>query len=181
MTDSDDLDGLRVVAHPLRLRLLSLLTGESLSAAEAARALGETQANVSYHLRRLAQAGLVQLVEETRVRGGTAKRYRHDPASGEALSAGPTDDVAALLSALASQLAARSSRYRDGTRFTFTDVEVALPPGAWERVRGLADEAGRILHDEAVAADSPDAVRVASTIALFEVAAERAPGRNTAP
>ncbi|WP_268815939.1 helix-turn-helix domain-containing protein [Amycolatopsis alkalitolerans] len=39
-----------MLAHPLRLRLLSLLTGASLSAAEAARELGETQANVSYHL-----------------------------------------------------------------------------------------------------------------------------------
>lgn len=48
---------LRALAHPLRLRILSLLTGQAMSAAEVARALGCTQANASYHLRLLASVG----------------------------------------------------------------------------------------------------------------------------
>ena len=54
---------LRAFSHPLRLRLLSLLTGTAMSAAEVSRELGTTQANASYHLRRLEAAGLLRVVE----------------------------------------------------------------------------------------------------------------------
>ncbi|MFD0801388.1 helix-turn-helix domain-containing protein, partial [Streptomonospora algeriensis] len=80
--ETPGLAGLRLLAHPLRLRLLSLLTAQTMSAAEAARELGETHANVSYHLRRLHEGGLLEVAEEVRVSGGRARRYRHDPASG---------------------------------------------------------------------------------------------------
>ena len=67
---------LRAMAHPVRLRMLSLLTGAPMSAAEVARELGLTHANASYHLRQLLAAG--QLVEagEESIRGGRAKRYQ---------------------------------------------------------------------------------------------------------
>ena len=66
------------MAHPVRLRMLSLLTGAPMSAAEVARELGLTHANASYHLRQLLAAGqLVEAGEET-IRGGRAKRYRYD-------------------------------------------------------------------------------------------------------
>ena len=42
---------LRAMAHPVRLRILSLLTAEAMSAADVARALDLTHANASYHLR----------------------------------------------------------------------------------------------------------------------------------
>ena len=54
---------LRARAHPLRLQILSLLTGAELSAAEVGRELGTTQANASYHLRVLAKVGLVEPAE----------------------------------------------------------------------------------------------------------------------
>ena len=72
------LDELRATAHPIRLRLLSLLTGAAMSAAEAGRELGYSQATASYHLRVLERAGLVRVVETVRLRGGEAKRYRHE-------------------------------------------------------------------------------------------------------
>ncbi len=72
-----EVTGLRALAHPLRLRILSLLTGTELSAAEVARELGVTHANASYHLRQLAAAGEVVVAGEERIRGGVAKRYRH--------------------------------------------------------------------------------------------------------
>ena len=53
MTD-EEVASLRAVAHPVRLRILSLLTGTELSAAEVARELDLTHANASYHLRVLA-------------------------------------------------------------------------------------------------------------------------------
>ena len=169
MTSPDDLDGLRVVAHPLRVRLLSLLTAESMSAAEAARALAESQSNVSYHLRRLAHAGLVHLVEETRVRGGAAKRYRHDPASGEQLASGDSDQLRALMTTLSAELLRRTPRYEPGTPFAFTDAEVYLSSESWDRVQELAREVGRVIHDEAVPDGTPGARRIGATMALFAV------------
>ena len=57
-------------AHPLRLEMLSLLTGAELSAAEVARELGITQANASYHLRLLRTAGLLEEAGQEKVNGG---------------------------------------------------------------------------------------------------------------
>ena len=55
----EKLSRLRAAGHPLRLRMLSLLTGAELSAAEVARELDLTHANASYHLRLLENAGLL--------------------------------------------------------------------------------------------------------------------------
>src|SRR5918993_1279103 len=76
MTD-ERISSLRATAHPLRLRMLSLLTSSAMSAAEVARELGITHANASYHLRQLHDADLVVVEGEERIRGGMAKRYRH--------------------------------------------------------------------------------------------------------
>src|SRR3954470_1801198 len=71
------LSDLRATAHPLRLQMLSLLTGAELSAAEGARELDVTQANASYHLRLLHDAVRLVIAGEESVRGGRAKKYRH--------------------------------------------------------------------------------------------------------
>jgi len=76
--DKAQLVALRAMAHPVRLRMLSLLTGTALSAAEVARELGLTHANASYHLRLLHDAGLLVDAGEEAIRGGRAKRYRYD-------------------------------------------------------------------------------------------------------
>jgi DNA-binding transcriptional ArsR family regulator len=52
---------MRALAHPLRLRLLELLGSEgAFTASAAARRLGDTPANVSWHLRKLATYGFVR-------------------------------------------------------------------------------------------------------------------------
>jgi len=68
---------LRALAHPVRLRILSLLTGADLTAADVARELGITHANASYHLRFLLDAGEIVVSGEESIRGGRARRYRH--------------------------------------------------------------------------------------------------------
>ena len=50
---------LRVLAEPLRLRILALLEREELSVGELSRALGVSQSRVSNHLRVLREAGLM--------------------------------------------------------------------------------------------------------------------------
>ena len=69
---------LRAMAHPVRLRVLSLLTGGPMTAAEVAREMNLTHANASYHLRQLLAAGTIQVAGEERIRGGVAQRYRYD-------------------------------------------------------------------------------------------------------
>src|SRR6188472_798006 len=79
MSLGEDRAGLRALAHPVRLRILSLLTGAAMTAADLARELDLTHANASYHLRQLVAAGAVELAGEERIRGGVAKRYRYRP------------------------------------------------------------------------------------------------------
>ncbi|ONI60764.1 transcriptional regulator [Leifsonia sp. ALI-44-B] len=110
------LDELRATAHPIRLRLLSLLTGAAMSAAEAGRELGYSQATASYHLRVLERAGLVRVVETVRLRGGEAKRYRHessaerfrfdDAQASASASAGAGDGTSGAIDAARAQVVA---------------------------------------------------------------------------
>lgn len=171
---SPSVGGLRVLAHPLRLRLLSLLTGTAHSAAEAARVLGESQANVSYHLRRLHSAGLVEAVGEVSVRGGTAKRYRHDPASGERLGTGTAEEYAVLAVALGEELRRRTAERDPDRPGAMTDAEVWLTPEVWDRVREQANRLGDELHEGALPPHTEGAVRVSATLVLFELLREGA-------
>ncbi|MFF7634294.1 ArsR/SmtB family transcription factor [Kitasatospora sp. NPDC008050] len=175
MTDDDiargPADGLRALAHPLRLRLLSLLTGQPMSAAEAARELGETQANVSYHLRRLHAAGLLEPAGEVLVRGGRAKRYRHDPDSGTTVDATTGDEFQLLTAALADELRRRSRSRVAGAPGALTDAELWVAPEVWRRAAQLADELGSLLHEAARPPHAPGTVRVGATMVLFQMAA----------
>ena len=159
---------LRLAAHPLRLRLLSLLTGTPMSAAEAARELGQTQANVSYHIRQLAAGGLIRLVDEKSVRGGTAKRYVHDPVSGETVKVDHRDGHMLLIRTLAEQMNARAAISREGSNLVFTDAHVSIPISQWSRVESLARELGRLVHELAEFPSTENVVNASVTVAVFE-------------
>lgn len=92
---------LRALAHPLRLRMMSLLTARAMSAAEVARALDITHANASYHLRVLRDAGELVVEGEERIRGGVAKRFRYDAARAEPTRDARVDDRIAFARATA--------------------------------------------------------------------------------
>ncbi|MFB9178433.1 ArsR/SmtB family transcription factor [Dactylosporangium sucinum] len=158
---------LRAVAHPLRLRLLSLLSGEQLSASEIARRLGERPANVSFHLRKLEQAGLVEVVGTTQVRGGTAKIYRHNPASGEQLRT--SADFRLLAQGMGQELARRAHGIAAEEPPVFTDFEGWVDPATAERVARLAREIGALLHD-AAGPHGHGRVRLATSVAVFRLA-----------
>lgn len=66
----------RALAHPLRARLLSELTEREASPVELAADLEEPLGVVSYHIRVLAQAGLLDLVNRTFKRGAVQHHYR---------------------------------------------------------------------------------------------------------
>jgi DNA-binding transcriptional ArsR family regulator len=79
----------RVLAEPVRLRLLALAAEEELAIGELAGLLGESQPNVSRHLTPLKQAGLV-LVRREGTRGlvRIAEAATADPVVADALASG---------------------------------------------------------------------------------------------
>lgn len=64
----------RLLAHPLRIRILHVLASDELTAAQVADALGETRGNVHYHIQKLQAGGLLELTR-TAPNGGILERY----------------------------------------------------------------------------------------------------------
>jgi DNA-binding transcriptional ArsR family regulator len=67
---------MKVIAHPLRLRILEQLNEEPASPSDVARRLGERLGKVSYHFQVLIEHGAVELVETRPVRGALEHIYR---------------------------------------------------------------------------------------------------------
>jgi DNA-binding transcriptional ArsR family regulator len=166
----DTTQALRATAHPVRLQILSLLTGTEMSAAEVARELGLTHANASYHLRLLLDAGQLVVASEERIRGGVAKRYRH-PWEQQPADAGPPptqDQRAAWTRAMAAELVRRVGHWA-GRPGHFTDAELWVGEEDLSAVRALLQEASSRLHGAAQPPRTEGTVKVAMTAALFEM------------
>ncbi len=163
---------LRATAHPLRLQMLSLLTGAELSAAEVARELDITQANASYHLRLLESAGLLEIAGEETVRGGRAKKYRHPWDAPPARPAGARDeDRLAYVRVLADMIPRRFVDRERGVPSRFTDADLWVEPEVWDRVCALVDEASTLLHASARPPRTEGTVRTALSVAAFRLRA----------
>jgi DNA-binding transcriptional ArsR family regulator len=168
----DATSALRAVAHPVRLQILSLLTGAELSAAEVARELGLTHANASYHLRVLHGAGQLEIASEERIRGGVAKRYRHrwqrDLSTSERRTSVQERELFAR--AMAEELVRRMRRSRTGgARAWSTDAELWVTPEDYESASNAIYEASATLHDGARPPRTEGTIRVGFTAALFEM------------
>lgn len=174
----NEIEQLRATAHPLRLRMLSLLTGATMSAAEVARELGVTQANASYHLRLLERSALVRVVEEVKVNGGVARRYRHEASAQPfaidetARDQGTADARAHFFALLAEALRERSARRIDGPSVN-TDAELWVTPEVWREVVGKVGEASALLHASAQPPRTEGTVTVSMTTALFRLSPDR--------
>lgn len=167
-TRSRDIAAMRAWAHPVRLRILSLLTGQAMSAAEVARALDLTHANASYHLRHLRSAGLLHVESTEKVRGGLAKRYRYSAELEPQPPAAPAAPATTSLRALADELMRRGLHATAG-RQVVADAELWVSPDDWAVARQSVYDALAALHDAAVPAGAPGAVRTSSTVAMFEM------------
>ena len=177
--DADDRDstaGLRALAHPVRLRILSLLTGAELTAADAARELDLTHANASYHLRQLLGSGLIEVAGEERIRGGVAKRYRYDVAADLDRpdrpipeGAKPTAEHRLIYAALAAELRRRSAAMKRTRHNFLADGAFWVDAEDWIAIRQRIADAGDDLHRVARAPRSPGAIKVSATVALFEM------------
>lgn len=163
----DETSALRALAHPLRLRMLSLLTGTALSAAEVARELGGTQANASYHLRQLQGAGLLDVVEVASVRGGRARRYRHLPTTDQPLGGARDGDHVLLAAALAAELQRRTAQRQPGAPSPMADAELWVPADVWRDVCDRVTAAMTDLHRAARPPRTPGTVRTSTTVSMF--------------
>lgn len=146
-----------------------------MSAAEAGRELGVSQASASYHLRVLERARLIRVVEVERLRGGEAKRYRHESSSrrydpdahvGGRSSEGQAEYVAAIVD----ELRRRASLRVDGPAIS-TDAELWVDPAVWRRIVQHVGEASALLHAAARPPRTAGTRPVSMTAALFPVRA----------
>ena len=169
VADPAHVSSLRAMAHPLRLRMLSLLTGTAMSAAEVARELGTTHANASYHLRQMYAARLLVVAEEESVRGGKAKRYRYDVDS-PAATAPDAGSAALYYQAIAGELVRRATARREkGVRGGSSDAELWVRQEDWTAAVGSVVEAVMHLHRVALPPRTEGALHVSVTTALFEM------------
>ena len=164
---------LRATAHPVRLQMLSLLTGAELSAAEVARELDITQANASYHLRFLESAGLIVVAGEEKVRGGRAKKYRHpwdaERPAGASSARAPESDLRHYVRVLADAIPMRFEDRQPGERTLSTDADLWLEPQDWERVLALVTEASTLMHATAKPPRTAGTVRANLSVVAFRM------------
>src|SRR3954465_5615607 len=75
-TAIDDPRYVKALSHPLRVRILAMLQERTASPVELADWLGARLGAVASHVRTLHELDLIELVDETRVRGAVAHHYR---------------------------------------------------------------------------------------------------------
>lgn len=167
--DEDDLSSLRVLAHPLRLRMLSLLTGSPLSATDLGHELGVSQALASYHLRQLHQAGVIELAEVRPRRGGRERRFVYRAAATGAPS--PSDGLALFAEAVGVELRRRSQEAGPVTgpapARLGVDAELWVEPGQWAEAVDAMRTASLALHRQAQPPRTAGTVRVSVSAVLF--------------
>lgn len=167
---------LRATAHPVRLEMLSLLTGTEMSAAEVARELGISQANASYHLRLLLSAGLLVVAGEEKINGGMARRYRHLWDQSVLDDAGTTPsqaDVEAEVLTMVDAIPRRFARRLKGQKGHYTDADLWVEPQVWSEVLELLTQASFLLHGSAKPPRADGTVRANLSIMAFRMTESR--------
>ena len=76
ITNIDDPRYVKALSHPLRVRILAMLQERTASPSQLSQWLGATLGTTAYHVRSLHQLGLIELADETRVRGAIEHHYR---------------------------------------------------------------------------------------------------------
>lgn len=161
------------MAHPVRLRILSLTTAEPMSAAEIAEQLGIAHASASYHARQLVYAGLLQVDESGDTNGRPAGRppvrYRYFPSLSDHLDRSQGQEA---LWAATSQEIARRLRQRTRHRVG-ADAEVWLTREDFETVCHLAQQLSDLIHSRAQRPGATNTTHGSVSILVFEVENDR--------
>lgn len=183
-----DRDQIRVLAHPVRMRLLGLLrrAGPATATGLAAR-LGTNSGQTSYHLRQLAEVGLV--VEEAG--RGTARerwwRAAHTSSTWSSVEAADHPETRAadawIRSFLARELGARLQNWLDVSgewpaewidAADLSDFRIRLTP---ERLKELVDELHGLLQRYLDAEEPPGEVSAEPVTILLQAFPDPEPRR----
>ena len=171
----DDPLTVKAKRRPLRVRILAMLDERKASPNQLAGWLGASLGTVAYHVRTLEQLGLIELVDETRVRGAVEHHYRAKarpnvteegwakaPPIAKQAAVGSSLDVIgeyARVSAAAGRLrplrcaaaAGAGAARREGVRAAVEGVRQAARAGPEDRGgRGRADRARSALQTDVV-------------------------------
>ena len=157
---------LRALSHPLRLQILSLLTGTAMSSAELARELGMSHAAVSFHVRQLVAAGYLELAETRSVRGGQERRYRARTAG---RAEWEQEDPRLAVRAVSQEVLRRAADSTSQAWRLFGDAELWVAPEIWDEVVRQIGAAIVDLHAAARAPRTPESVHVSATAMLFAI------------
>jgi len=76
ITSIDDPRYVKAMSHPVRVRIMAMLQERKASPNELSQWLGTTLGATAYHVRTLHKLGLIELVDETRVRGAVEHHYK---------------------------------------------------------------------------------------------------------
>jgi DNA-binding transcriptional ArsR family regulator len=76
ITAIDDPRYVKAMSHPVRVRIMAMLQERQASPNELSQWLGTTLGATAYHVRTLHRLGLIELVDETRVRGAVEHHYK---------------------------------------------------------------------------------------------------------
>lgn len=69
-------DFIAAVNHPLRVQMMAILTTREASPVQLSRELGEEKGVAAYHVRKLEEFGMIELVRERQVRGSTEHFFK---------------------------------------------------------------------------------------------------------
>lgn len=137
-----------------------------MSSAELARELDMNHAAVSFHVRKLADAGYLELAETRSVRGGKERRYRHRLAGSAQWR---QEDPGLAVRAVSEEVMRRASETTAEAWRLFGDAEVWVDAGVWEDVAARIVSAITDLHAAAQPAQTPRTRHVSATAMLFTV------------
>jgi DNA-binding transcriptional ArsR family regulator len=189
----------KALAHPLRAQILERLEHHTASPSELADELAAPLGNVSYHVRILAEAGLIELVRTTRRRGATEHHYRAVPdappgqlglTAPTSPSAGAAEDrdtaqdpVRETVEEIRGRVRASDDDHRAASGAHITRTPLVLDDLAWEELH----EAVERLHDLALRLQLESAPRLrrvqhanereANLVLMFFESSDPAPAR----
>lgn len=138
-----------VVAHPLRSQCLTFLAERTASPVEIAAELDENLGNVSYHIRKLWKAGVVEIVEEKPVRGAMEHFYRsvkRPMFSDDEIAEASVEDRQAFSRHIFSLVTANATTALDAQTFVerpdyhISRVPMRVDEDGWKELRDLHEE-----------------------------------------
>lgn len=195
LTSISDPRLVRALAHPLRLRILSVLERRIASPKELAHEIGAPLTHVSYHVRQLAQLGVIELERTTPRRGAVEHHYRLEARpsiTDEGWRGAPEIAKQALVGAVLGQLSAEVNAAAAEAGFSRDDahlqrLSIELDDEGWQEaskaLKAVVEDLQRIEEDARKRRKGPHPEGIATTavVMLFECAQDRSAQARTTP